>query len=108
MNWQDVIVAVFLVLGVGIELLSCLGVLLMRDVFDRLHYVGPASVLGPLAIMIAVLVEESFSTAGIMAILIALSLMITGPVLTHATARAARVRRLGQWQPKPDEHIEEL
>ncbi len=108
MNWQDVIVAVFLVLGVGIELLSCLGVLLMRDVFDRLHYVGPASVLGPLAIMIAVLVEESFSTAGIMAILIALSLMITGPVLTHATARAARVRRLGQWQPKSDEHIEEL
>lgn len=107
MTWQTIFADVLLALGVGIELFSCLGLLVMSNVFDRLHYVGPAATLGPIAIAGAVLLEEGISTAGLKAILIAVVLVGVGPVVTHATARAARVRQFGQWQAQPDEHVEE-
>jgi hypothetical protein len=34
-----------------------------------------------------------------------LVIFFVNPILTHATARAARVHLEGQWQPKPDEHF---
>ena len=40
-----------------------LGLLVMRDVYDRLHYVGLAG-YGALLIGIAILVRESFSLIG--------------------------------------------
>ena len=107
MTWQTIVADVLLALGVGIELLSCLGLLVMDHVFDRLHYVGPAAALGPITIAGAVLLEEGISTAGLKAALIAIVLVGIGPVVTHATARAARVRQFGQWQAQPDEQIEE-
>ena len=107
MTWQTIVADVLLVVGVAIELLACLGLLLMGTVFDRLHYVGLASTLGPIAIAGAVLLEEGVSTAGLKAIFIAVVLVGVGPVVTHATARAARVRQFGHWQTRPDEHVEE-
>jgi multisubunit Na+/H+ antiporter MnhG subunit len=47
-----------------------------------------------------VVVSESFSQVGIKALLVFLVLLITNPVLTHATARAGRVRRFGGWRPR--------
>ena len=46
----------------------------------------------------AVLARESLSHQGIVAVLVALFLWVSGPVLTHATARAARVGELGDWR----------
>ena len=88
---------VLLVLGVGIELACCVGVLVMRGVYDKLHYTSPASTLGAFAIAGAVVLRESFVQFGIKALLVAVVLMITNPVLSHATARASRIRRYGHW-----------
>jgi multicomponent Na+:H+ antiporter subunit G len=108
MTWQEIASMVLLAAGVAVELLACLGVLVMNHVYDRLHYAGLATLLGPLAIAAAVLLIEALSMAGIQVILIAAILVISGPITTHATARTARVRRYGQWEPQPDEHIEEV
>ena len=90
-------VAALLALGVAVTWLSCLGVLLMRDPYDRLHYTAPASVLAPVLIAAAVVVTEGLSAAGVKALLVAFVLVATNPVLGHATARAARIREHGQW-----------
>lgn len=108
MTWQGIAAAVLLALGVAIELLCCLGVLIMDNVYDRLHYLGPATAVGPVAIAAAVVLEEALSTAGIKALLIAAVLIGTGPVLTHATARAVRIRQYGHWEAQPEEQVEEL
>jgi len=108
MTWREIAAAALLVVGVGSELLACLGVLVMDNVYDRLHYVGLASFWGPVAIAAAVLFVEGLSSAGIMAILIAATLIAGGPILTHATARVARVRQFGHWETQPGEHIEEF
>ena len=108
MTWQAAVAAALLVVGVGTELLCCLGLLVMDDVYQRLHYLGPATTLAPAAIAAAVVLQEALSTAGIKALLIAAVLTGTGPVLTHAAARVARLREHGQWEPQLDEHIEEV
>jgi monovalent cation/proton antiporter MnhG/PhaG subunit len=93
----DVAVAVLLVLGVGSALLSAVGLLATRDPYDQLHFTGPATVIAPVAIAAAVLVEEPLSSAGVKSVLIAIVMLGTGPVLIHATGRAARVRERGRW-----------
>jgi multicomponent Na+:H+ antiporter subunit G len=104
---KEVAVAVLLGAGVVVELASVLGALLLRDAFDRLHFTAPATTLGPLAIAAAVIVRESFSQAGIKALLVAVVLLVTNPVLTHATARAARIRAHGEWTAQGGEEVGE-
>ena len=96
MSVREILVAVLLGFGVLIELLSAVGVLVMRNPFDRLHYLAPAMSLGPLALAAAVLIAESDAQAKIKSVLIALVLLATGPILTHATARAAWTRSQGR------------
>jgi multicomponent Na+:H+ antiporter subunit G len=105
MSPRGLLVAALLVVGVGVALASCVGVLVMRDAYDRLHYTAPATTIAPLAIAAAIVLEESFSAAGIKAVLVAVVLLVTNPVLTHATARAARIRELGEWTVQEGEQV---
>jgi multicomponent Na+:H+ antiporter subunit G len=100
-----VLTNVFLWLGVGLVLMSCLGVLVMRDVYSRLHFSSPA-VLGALCIAVAVIIKDSFSLIGDNTIAIAVFVLVTSPLLTHATARAARIARHGEWGLRPEDDVE--
>jgi multicomponent Na+:H+ antiporter subunit G len=106
MSPRELVVAALLAVGVGATFLSCVGVLVMRDAYDRLHYTAPAATIAPVAIAVAVVLEERLSAAGIKAVLVALVLLITNPVLGHATARAARIRELGEWIIRDEEREE--
>jgi multisubunit Na+/H+ antiporter MnhG subunit len=90
---------------VGLEVLAVLGVSVMRDVLDRLHYVGLAS-FGALMVGISILCASSFSLIGDKALLAGALLVITGPVLVHATARSLRTRALGDWREGIEKHRE--
>jgi monovalent cation/proton antiporter MnhG/PhaG subunit len=100
---SDILVDVFLTLGVGCQLICCLGVLLMRTVFDRLHYAGAGTTLGPLLIGAAVLVRQTTSGAGIETIVTMALLVLLGPVVVLATVRAARRLEVGRIGPTADE-----
>ena len=78
-------------------------VLRARDALDRLHFTAPAGVVAPVGVAAAVLVEEPLSSAGLKAVLVAVLLIVTTPVLSHATARAARIREHGRWRVLPHE-----
>jgi len=102
---RHVISDVFLWVGVGLNLIACLGVLVMREVYARLHFSSPA-VLGAICIAVAVVVKDSFSTVGDNTILVAVFLLVVSPVLTHAAARASRIAAHGDWRLGPQEHVE--
>jgi monovalent cation/proton antiporter MnhG/PhaG subunit len=72
--------------------LSSLGVLAARDAFDRLHYLGPVSVVGGPALLLAVLVQSGCSQVTGKVALLVVILLATGPVVTHAIARAGLLR----------------
>jgi multicomponent Na+:H+ antiporter subunit G len=89
---RDVVTWALVVAGVGTQVFAALGVTLMRDALDRLHYTGAAS-LGIACLCAAVVVSESFSLIGLKAILTGAFMLVTGPVLVHATARAIHLHR---------------
>ncbi|MCU1345961.1 MAG: hypothetical protein JWL70_2227 [Acidimicrobiia bacterium] len=96
---MDALILVALVVQIG----SCLGVMLMRDGYQRLHYAAAATTVGPVAIAAAVVVQKSLSEAGMKAVLTSIILLVGGAVSTHATGRAARVREFGTVAATPDE-----
>jgi monovalent cation/proton antiporter MnhG/PhaG subunit len=99
------IATVLLVLGVVLELFAVLGMVVMRDVFDRLHYVGLAG-YGALLIAIAILLSESWSLIGDKALATGALLLLIGPVLVHTTARSFRIRKHGDWREGIEEKAE--
>lgn len=84
----DILVA----LGVAGEAVCCLGLVTARDVFDRLHYTGAATTVPPFLFAAAILVEQGWALPSANALLIAVLLLVLNAGLTHATARAARIR----------------
>ena len=96
MSFTDLCVDGLLVIGVTLQLLAVLGVLIGGDVYDRLHFTGPAAIFAPLTIALAVVIDEGFfSQAGLKSALTAALIVSLSPVLLHATARAARIRERG-------------
>ena len=92
MSVGDAVTWVLVGAGVAVQAFACLGVLLMRDALDRLHYVG-ASAVGIACMCAAVVVAEGPSLIGLKAALTAAFLIVTGPVLAHVTARAIHLHR---------------
>jgi multicomponent Na+:H+ antiporter subunit G len=105
MNVRDMIAAIVLTVGVLLFALTTAGLLVARGLLDRIHYLAPGTLIGSVAITLAVLVHEGFTQAGVKAILIMILLVFSNPVLSHATARAYRIRRKHQSAPKPNEQI---
>jgi monovalent cation/proton antiporter MnhG/PhaG subunit len=100
---SDILVDVFLIVGVACQFICCLGVVVMPTVFDRLHFVGAGTTLGPLLIGAAVLVRQTTSSAGIETIVVMALIVLLSPVLMLATVRAARRLEMGTIGPTPDE-----
>lgn len=83
--------AALVIAGVVVLAFACLGVLVMRGALARLHYVQVAT-LGAVLVVAAVLVRDGASLIGVKAVLVGAFLVATGPVLSHATARAIHTR----------------
>lgn len=99
---REAVAYVLLALGVLIELVSVLGICVMRDTLDRLHCVSLSS-WGALLIGIAILVRESFSLLGDKALLTGFLAALLAPVVIHTTARSYRIRSCGDWRSlEPD------
>lgn len=106
MSTSHLIAAVLLWVGVGLELFAVLGVVVMRDVFDRLHYVGLAG-YGALLLGISILVRESWSLIGDKSLATGAVLLVIGPLLVHTTARSFRTRQRGDWREGIEQEMEE-
>ncbi|HZJ49521.1 MAG TPA: monovalent cation/H(+) antiporter subunit G [Actinomycetota bacterium] len=107
MSVRDIVIASLLFGAVAVEIACALALLVVKDSFDRLHFLGPGATLGPLLVVTALVVENALSTNGVKAFLTGGLLLLTGPILTHATARAARVRQFGHWEPLPFEEVDQ-
>jgi multisubunit Na+/H+ antiporter MnhG subunit len=103
---RSIVADVLLFAGVAVLSLCALGVLVMGSAYDRLHYVSAAG-WGAALIAVAILVRESLSLIADKALLTAAILVVCGPALSHATARAGRIRERGAWNPEPTRRRQE-
>ena len=102
----DIVVGVLLAITVVTTMISCWSLVLFKDVFQRMHYLSVVTTVSTLSLLIAVVVKEGWGQAAVKTILVFIVLLLINAVVTHATARAARVRQYGNWMPDPQEHIE--
>jgi len=98
-------VAVDVLLGAAVvlELACCVGVLVMRTTFDRLHYASAGASVPVFLVLAAVLVRQHVSAGGLQAIAAVALLFLLYPVLLTATARAARRIDYGDVSALPEE-----
>ena len=98
MTVQDIASDILLGLAVLIVLGASLGVLVMRDAYQKLHFVTPAALVAPVLVALAVLAQVGvYENAG-ETFLALLFMIIAGPFVSHATMRAIRVREKGDWR----------
>jgi monovalent cation/proton antiporter MnhG/PhaG subunit len=89
---------IVLAVGCALELVSVLGLVTMRNVYDRLHYVGLAG-YGALLVAIAVFLTHPFSLIGDKSLLTGVLLVGISPIVAHATARSFRGGRAQRARP---------
>jgi len=97
---RDAVAVALLVVGLAVVLASCVGMAALADPLDRLHLVTPASTIGVAATCAAVVVHEGLDASGTSAILLAVIVVGSSPLVSHATARSIEVRR-GAEGPHP-------
>jgi multisubunit Na+/H+ antiporter MnhG subunit len=101
LNWRIVVATVLLVAGGAIEVLAVLGLCALRDVYDRMHFMGLAG-YGAMLVAGAIVFRESFSVIGDKALLVGGILVLSGPVLVHTTMRSMLIREHGDWKAAVD------
>ncbi len=104
MTIVEIIVAILAVIGVIFNFLGVLGILRFPDVYNRLHASTKCLTLGEGSIMVALVILGIGMYLGganisfvIKPILIMLFLLVTGPVASHAIARAAYKSGVPLW-----------
>ncbi len=86
-------------------LLCGLGLAVVRDPYQRLHFASPVTSVAVPLVVVAVWVEDPQWQSRVKATLVAVVLFLMNAVLSHATARAVRVRQVDRFAPAADEHI---
>jgi multisubunit Na+/H+ antiporter MnhG subunit len=96
----DVLVA----LGVGAEVVSCVGLLAMRSAIDRIHYASAGQALGPAFLAAAVCVREGIVSAqGLASLLIAVVFAFAGSALGVGLTKTIRLDAAGTADATPAE-----
>ncbi len=91
--WQEIFVAITLVIGTLLTLVAGIGLVRFPDVFCRMHAAGKAGTLGMSFVILAVIIalfgtSESVTIAGLLAIFFQ---FLTTPAATHVLAHACYV-----------------
>jgi multisubunit Na+/H+ antiporter MnhG subunit len=103
-TWRSAASVVLVFTGVGLGVIATLGVVVMRDWQDRVHY-GGLSALSVVFVALSVLVRESFSLIGDKALATGLLMLVAGPIAGHVIMRSGRIRTLGDWRRNVDETV---
>ncbi len=99
MTAHGIVADILLGLAAAVVLASSAGILVMRDAYQKLHYVAPIAVVAPVIVALAVLVQSGWTENSGETWLGLLFMVVGGPFLAHATIRAARIREKGDWRP---------
>ncbi|MFP5236254.1 MAG: monovalent cation/H(+) antiporter subunit G [Acidobacteriota bacterium] len=105
MSAHAIAVDVLLGLAVAACWLGVIGMLRMPHPTQALQYLQLPGV-AMFAVTVALFLKTGPSSAAFKTVLIAIVLMGINSVVTHATARAFRVRHLGHWEPLDGDPIE--
>jgi multicomponent Na+:H+ antiporter subunit G len=100
-----IVIDALLSIAVLITLASVLGMLRLRDVYQRMHYIAPPASLSAMLITLAIFLQRGFKPESFKALFTTVVLIGMNSVVTHATARAFRIADTKGWRPKKGEEV---
>lgn len=89
----------------ALTIICAIGLAMVKNTFERLHFSAAVTSLGAGLIALAVWVADPAWQSKIKATLIAIVLFLMNSILSHATARAIRIYKNGQLEPRSGEEI---
>lgn len=87
----------FIVIGLAFDLIGCLGLVRLPDVYNRIQAATKCVTMGTCSILFGTLLIVGFVAAGMKALLCMVFLVLTAPVGAHAIARAAHRSGISLW-----------
>jgi multicomponent Na+:H+ antiporter subunit G len=95
---SDALGMVFVVFGLALDLVGCLGLIRFPDLYNRLQSSTKCVTLGTSSILFGTFLMLGFTAGGIKCLLCILFLLLSSPVAAHAIARAAHRSGVGLWK----------
>lgn len=92
-------VAVLVALALLVCGFSCLGLLVMRGFYNKLHFLAPPAILATAALAAAVGLQEGWGSSTVKVLLVLLVMIVGNPVVTFAAARAHYLREEMRGRP---------
>lgn len=102
---KSILIGIFLAGAVLITIVSVLGMMRVRDPYQRMHYISPPASLSSLLIAIAIFVQQGLKPESFKAFFVAFVLVGMNTIVTHAAARAFRIAEVPDWDPAEREEV---
>jgi len=90
----------FIVIGIAFDVLGCIGLIRLPDIYNRLQAATKCVTFGTCSILIGVALEGVFINWAITtkAVLCAIFVLLTSPVAAHALAKGAHISGVKLWE----------
>ncbi|MBM4223378.1 MAG: monovalent cation/H(+) antiporter subunit G [Gammaproteobacteria bacterium] len=98
----DVVSWVCLLAGGAFAIIGALGLVRMPSLFTRIHAASVIDTLGAGLILLGLVVQAGFTLIAVKLAVLALLIVFTTPVATHALAKAAMARGVDPLQTQGD------
>lgn len=85
----NIIGLIFIGIGLAFDVLGCLGLVRLPDVYCRLQAATKCVTLGTCSILFGTFLIVGFTAAGVKSLLCMIFIVLTAPVAAHAIARGA-------------------
>jgi monovalent cation/proton antiporter MnhG/PhaG subunit len=102
---HSTVAAVLVGISVALSLVCSVGLVVMKSPLERLHFSAPVTSFGVGLIACAVWIDDPNWQARLKIVLIAVVMFLMNGILSHATARAIRIREDQHFEPEPSERI---
>jgi multicomponent Na+:H+ antiporter subunit G len=96
--WLEILGIIFIVIGLGFDLLGCLGLVRFPDVYNRLQASTKCVTFGTSSILLGTFFIFGFTSAGIKSLLMLVFVLLTSPTASHALARATYKGGVPLWE----------
>jgi multicomponent Na+:H+ antiporter subunit G len=95
---SETIGLILLIVGIGFDIVGCIGLVRLPDIYNRLQAATKCVTLGTCMILLSVVFYTGWSSISAKALLCIWFVLITSPTGAHAIARAAHRSGIRLWE----------
>lgn len=106
-NWPVIVAGVLIIVGVAFDVLGCIGLVRLPDVYNRLQAATKCVTLGTCALLLGAAFALGGAAAA-KALVCLFFILVSSPVAAHAIARGAHRAGIRLWEGSVgDEYLED-